>query len=133
MLTVQLNTFLELILAFVFLLNDILTATNTKSTNSELKFQVKVKLQGLNPHPVIQTVKLEQKTIPVPFLVTYIEFNSDTHILDLTNGKIDFLNPNLGLKYTTFFYLLNHFRYKTSYTLFFSPKTYILSITYKTI
>ena len=32
--------------------------------NIELKFKVKIRFQGLNPHPVFQGAKLEQKTTP---------------------------------------------------------------------
>ena len=69
----------------------------------ELKFEVKIRFQGLNPHPVFQVAKLEHKTIPAPFIVTYVDFIRYPTLPDLTYGKIMFYNPYSGLKYTTSF------------------------------
>ena len=55
-----------------------------------MKFEVKISFQGLNPHPVFLETKLEHKTTPAPFIVTYVEFNRDPTLPDLTYGKIMF-------------------------------------------
>ena len=39
--------------------------------NLESTFEVKIRFQGFNPHPVFQVEKLEHKTTPAPFIVTY--------------------------------------------------------------
>ena len=49
-----------------------------------MKFEVKIRFQGLNPHPVFQVAKLEQKIAPAPFIVTYVDFNRDSKLPDLT-------------------------------------------------
>ena len=71
--------------------------------NLESKFEVTIRFQGLNPHPVFQVAKLEHKTTPAPFIVTYVDFNRDPTLPDLTYGKVMFYNPYSGLKYTTSF------------------------------
>ena len=43
----------------------------------DLKFEVKVKFQGLNPHPIIHVAKIEHKTTPAPFEVILVDFNRD--------------------------------------------------------
>ena len=72
-----------------------------QTSNPELKFEVKVKFQGSNPHPVFQVSQIEHKTTPAPFEVTHIEF--DRCPPDLRYGKIVFYNPYSGPKYTTSF------------------------------
>ena len=69
-----------------------------QTSNLELKFEVKVKIHGLNPRPVFHVSKMEHKTTPAPFEVTHIEFERDPQLPDLTNGKIVFYNPYSGLK-----------------------------------
>ena len=72
--------------------------------NLELKFEVKIRFQGLNPHPVFQVAKLEHKTTPSHFIVTYVDFNNgDPALPDLTYGKIMSYNHYSGFKYTTSF------------------------------
>ena len=71
--------------------------------NLELKFEVKVKFQGLNPHPIFHVSKIEHKTSPAPFEVIHIDFERDLNIPTITNGKIIFCNRYSGLKYTTSF------------------------------
>ena len=51
-----------------------------QNSNLELKFEVKVKFHGLNPHPVFQVAKLEYK-------ITYIEFHGDSDLPDSAYGK----------------------------------------------
>ena len=74
-----------------------------QTPNLELKFEVKVKFQGLNPHPIFHVSKIEYKTSPAPFEVVHIEFQRDLNIPTITYGKIVFCNPYSGLKYTTSF------------------------------
>ena len=74
-----------------------------QTPNLELKFEVKVKFQGLNPHPIFHVSKIEHKTFPAPFEVVHIEFERDLNIPTITYGKIVFCNPYSGLKYTTSF------------------------------
>ena len=74
-----------------------------QTSNLELKFEVKVKFQGLNPHPIFHVSKIEHKTSPAPFEVVHIEFERDLNIPTITYGKIVFCNPYSGLKYTTSF------------------------------
>ena len=69
----------------------------------ELKVEVKVKFQGLNPHPIFHVSKIEHKTSPAPFEVVHIEFERDLSIPTITYGKITFCNQYSGLKYTTSF------------------------------
>ena len=74
-----------------------------QTPNLELKFEVKVKFQGLKPHPIFHVSKIEHKTSPAPFEVVHIEFEQDPNIPTITYGKITFCNPYSGLKYTTSF------------------------------
>ena len=74
-----------------------------QTPNLELKFEVKVKFQGLNPHPIFHVSKIEHKTSPAPFEVVHVEFERDLNIPTSTYGKIVFCNPYSGLKYATSF------------------------------
>ena len=71
--------------------------------NLEMKFEVKIRFQGLNPHPVFQVAKQEHTTTPAPSIVTYVDFNRDPTLPRLTYGKIIFYNTYSGLKLTTSF------------------------------
>ena len=70
------------ILAESFFANNDLLSQKRKETelkrlqtpNRELKFEVKVKFQGLNPHPIFHVSKIEHKTSPAPFEVVHNEF-----------------------------------------------------------
>ena len=72
-----------------------------QSPNLDLKFEVKVKFQRLNPHPMFHVAKIEHKTTPAPFEVILVDFNRDPELHDLAYGKIVFYNSFSGLKYTT--------------------------------
>ena len=75
-----------------------------QTPNLELTFEVKVKFQGLNLHPIFHHVsKIENKSSLAPFEVVHIEFERDLTQLTDTYGKIAFCNPYSGLKYTTSF------------------------------
>ena len=74
-----------------------------QNPNLELKFEVKVKFQGFNPHPVFHVAKIEHKTTPARFEVVHIDFERNPNLPSLTYGKIVFYNPYSGLKYTTSF------------------------------
>ena len=74
-----------------------------QTPNQELKFEVKVKFQGLNPHPIFHVSKTEHKTSPAPFEVVHIDFERDLNQPTITFGKITFCNPYSGLKYTISF------------------------------
>ena len=71
------------ILAERFITNNDLLSRKRKETeqkclqtpNLELKFEVKVKFQGLNPHPIFHVSKIEHKISPDPFEVVHIEFD----------------------------------------------------------
>ena len=99
------------ILAERFIYNNDLLSHKRKETelkrlqtpNLELKFEVKVKFQGLNPHPIFHVSKIEHKTSPAPFEVVHIEFERDLNIPTITYGNIVFCNPYSGLKYKTSF------------------------------
>ena len=99
------------ILAERFITNNDLLSHKRKETelkrlqtpNLELKFEVKVKFQGLNPHPIFHVSKIEHKTSPAPFEVVHIDFEQDLNIPTITYGKITFCNPYSGLKYPTSF------------------------------
>ena len=99
------------ILAELFITNNDLLSQKRKETelkrlqtpNLELKFEVKVKFQGLNPHPIFHVSKIEHKTSPAPFEVVHLEFERDLNIPTITYGKITLCNPYSGLKYTTSF------------------------------
>ena len=104
------------ILDFQFLQNALLLTTisylkkekktelkRLQTPNLELKFEVKVKLQGLNPHPIFHFSKIEHKTSPAPFEVVHIEFERDLTQPTITYGKIIFCNPYSELKYTSSF------------------------------
>ena len=99
------------ILAERFITNNDLLSHKRKETelkrlqtpNLELIFEVKVKLQGLNPHPIFHVSKIDHKTSPAPFEVVNIEFERDLNIPTITYGKIIFCNPYSGLKYNTSF------------------------------
>ena len=100
-----------LFLAKRFVANNDLLSQKRKETelkrlqtpNLELQFEVKVKFQGLNPHPIFHVSKIEHKTSPAPFEVVHNEFERDLSIPTFTYGKITFCNPYSGLKYTTSF------------------------------
>ena len=74
-----------------------------QTPNLEIKFEVKVKLQGLNPHPVFHVTRTEHKTTPAPFEVIHLDLERDPQLLDLTYDKIVFYISYSGLKYTTSF------------------------------
>ena len=54
--------------------------------NLKLGFKVIIRFQGINPHLVFQVAKLEHKTTPAPFIVTYVDFNRDPTLPDSTYG-----------------------------------------------
>ena len=87
-----------------------------QTPNLELEFEVKVKFQGLNPHPMFHVSKIEHKTSPAPFEVVHIEFERDLTQPTITYGKIIFCNPYSGLKYTSSFYTLYNTLYNKSDT-----------------
>ena len=74
-----------------------------QTPNIELKFEVKVKFQSLNPHPIFHVSKIEHKTSPAPFEVVHIEIERDLSVPTSTYGQITFCNPYSGLKYTISF------------------------------
>ena len=69
-----------------------------QTSNLELKFEVKVKFQGFDPHPIFHVSKIEHKTSPAPFEVVHFEFERDLTQPTITYGKIIFCNPYSGLK-----------------------------------
>ena len=106
MLTGVLSTNLNLILVFTLLAERFIHTNDTLSEkrkeldlkrlqqpNVELKFEVKIRFQGLYPHPVFRVAKLEHKTTPAPFTVTYVNFNRNPTLPDVTYDKIMFYDP----------------------------------------
>ena len=99
------------ILAERFIANNDLLSQKRKKTelkrlqtsNLEPKFEVKVKFQGLYPHPIFHVSKIEHKTSLAPFGVVHIEFERDPNIPAITYGKIIFCNQYSGLKKTSSF------------------------------
>ena len=99
------------VLAERFIANNDLLSHKRKETelkrlqnpNLELNFEVKVKFQGLKPHPIFHVSKIEHKSSPAPFEVVHIEFERDLIQPTITYGKTTFCNPYSGLKYTTSF------------------------------
>ena len=99
------------ILAEHFIANNDLLSHKRKETklkrlqtpNLELMFEVKVKFQGVNPHPIFHVSKVEHKTSSAPFEVVHFEFERDLTQPTVTDGKIIFCNPYYGLKYTSSF------------------------------
>ena len=99
------------ILAERFITNNDLLSHKRKETelkrlqtpNLELKFEVKVKFQCLNPYPIFDVSKIEHNTSPASFEVVHIDFERDLNIPTIKYGKIIFCNPSSGLKYTTSF------------------------------
>ena len=53
-----------------------------------MKFEGKVKFQGLKPLSMFHVAKMEHKTIPVPFEVTYIDSIRDPQLLAITYSQI---------------------------------------------
>ena len=98
-------------LAERFITNNDLLSNKRKETklkrlhtpNLELKFEVKVKFQGLNPHPIFHVSKIEHKISPAPDEVVHIEFERDLDQPTFTYGKIIFCSPYSGLKHTSSF------------------------------
>ena len=99
------------ILAERFFTNNDLLSHKRKKTelkrfqtpNLELKFEVKVKFHGLNPHPIFHVSKIEHKFSPAPFEVVHIDIERDLNIPSIPYGKITFCNPYSSFKYTTSF------------------------------
>ena len=99
------------ILTELFVTNNDLLSNKRKETklkirqtsNLELKFEVKVKFQGSNPHPVFHVAIIEHKTTPAPFEVVDTDLERDPNLPTLTYGKMVFYNPYSGLRYTTSF------------------------------
>ena len=117
------------ILAERFIANNDLLSHKRKETelkrlqtpNRELNFEVTVKFQGLNPHPIFHVSKKDDKTSPAPFEVVHIEFEQDITQPTITYGKIIFCNPYSGLCYTSSFQTL----YNTLSNKFDTPFTLI--------
>ena len=94
-----------------FITNNVLLSNKRNETefkrlrtrNLELKFEFKVKFQGLHPHPVLHVAKIDYKTTPAPFEVVHIDLERDPNLPTLTYGKIVVNNPYSGPKYTTSF------------------------------
>ena len=83
------------ILAERFITNNDLLSRKRKETelkrlqtpNLEPKFEVKVKFQGLNQHPIFYVSKIEHKTSPPdPFEVVHIEFERNLNQPTITYG-----------------------------------------------
>ena len=53
----------------------------------KLKFEVKVKDNALNLHPIYQVANIETITSPAHFIVTYVGFHSNSKITGLAYGK----------------------------------------------
>ena len=100
------------ILAELYIANNDLLSQKSKETelkrlqtpNLELTFEVKVKFQGLNTHPIFHVSKIKHKTSPATFEVVHNEFERDLTQPTITYDKIIIIcNPYSGLKYTSSF------------------------------
>ena len=74
-----------------------------QTPNLELKFEIKVKFQGLNSHPIFHVSKIVHKISAAPFEVVHIAFERDLTQPTITYGQIIFCNPYSGPKYTSSF------------------------------
>ena len=61
-----------------------------QTPNLELKFEVRVKFQGLNPLPIFYVSKIDYKTTPAPFEGILVDFNRDVEFNTLAYGKMSF-------------------------------------------
>ena len=59
-----------------------------QNTNIQMKFEGKVKFQGLKPLSMFHVAKMGHKTIPVPFEVTNIDNIRDPQLLAITYSQI---------------------------------------------
>ena len=97
-----------------------------QTPNLDLKFEVKDKFQGLNPHPKFHVSKIEHKTSPAPFEVVHIEFEQDLNLSTITYGEITFVthSPVLNIlplsKLYTTFYIANLILYLHLFNFTFS-------------
>ena len=81
-----------------------------QTPNLELKFEVKVKFQGLNPHPIFHVSKRDHKTSPAPFEVVHMNLNEILIYLLLHMAKSHFVTHTpvlntlpLSKLYTSFY------------------------------
>ena len=126
------------ILAERFIINNDLLSHKRKETelkrlqtpNLELKFDVKVKFQRLNPPPIFHVSTEEHKTSPASFEVVHIEFERDLNIPTITYGilssltQIPVLNIQHLFKPHTTFYITNLILYLHLFNFTFSiPRT----------
>ena len=126
------------ILAERFFANNDLLSQKRKETelkrlqtpNLDFKFEVKVKFQGLNPHPIFHVSKIEYKISHAPFELGHIEFERDLTQPTITYGKSSFvthtpvLNVHLPSRLYTILCITNLILHSLLFTFTFSiPKT----------
>ena len=71
---------------------------------SELKFEVTVELNGLNPHQIPNPTQIKHRMVPSPSVLTSSQFTStDEYPFDHKWGRLIFYNPISGLKDKTSF------------------------------
>ena len=71
---------------------------------TELKFEVTIKLIGLNPHPNPTSTEVRHRTFLSLFVVTSLQFvSTDEPAVDHQWGSTTFYNPISGLKNKTIF------------------------------
>ena len=77
-----------------------------------MRFEVKIRFQCLNPHPIFQVAKLEHKFTHAPFIVRYIDFNRNPTLPDLTFVKSCFI-PHTQASNTLYILKTHMFIYST--------------------
>ena len=68
-----------------------------QTPNLETKYEVKVKFQVFNPHPVFYVAKIEHKTNPAPIEIVHIDLERGRNLPSLTKCKIIFTTQTLAL------------------------------------
>ena len=75
-----------------------------QSTSFEITFQITVRFEGLNPHPIYTQAHVFFVTTPYPFITERVNIHvNDEHPYETINGKITFLNTITGNKYVANF------------------------------
>ena len=75
-----------------------------QSASIEITFQITIRFEGLNPHPIYTLAHVFFVTTPYPFITERVNIHvNDEHPYETINGKITFLNTITGNKYVANF------------------------------
>ena len=84
--------------------------TSVFPTTAELNFEVTVKINGLNPNPILTSSQTKHRNFPSPFVVNKLKLTFLTNLHLIINGEEWLCNPISDLQYeTTFWKLCFHF------------------------